>query len=43
MDLKLLGGQVAAITIKIASPVEMMDRRNGATSAARTEHGGVAN
>ena len=43
MDPKLLGGHVTAITIKTATPVGKMDRRNVATSAARTVHGGVAN
>ena len=42
-DFKLLGGRGAAIAIRIAALVEVMDRRNGATSATRTEHDGVAN
>lgn len=38
---KLVGGQATAIAIRVATLVEMMNRRTGATSAARTEHGEV--
>lgn len=40
---KLAGGQGTAIAIRTSTLVEMMDRRNGATSATRTDHGEVAN
>jgi len=43
VDFKLSRGHGSAIAIKIAALVGMMNRRNGATSAARTEHDGVAN